>query len=285
VAAGGRAGGLALLALLGPLAAAGCRREPPAPPDLAAMVGLEEVGYAQFESYLEQQLGEPSRGLASDVLSRLFDQFLGEMLLARLAVDRGLAPAAAGRRAAIDRLLAADEPPGAEPGEAEIARYYQEHRDEFARPERVRLRQILVENRAAADAALSELRAGADFAAVAERFSAASGEPFGAPQGELARDELPPAFADTIFALAPGETSDVVEADYGFHIFQAVARQPAEVLSLDAARPEVLDRLRQDRADRRLEALAAEARNRYNVTVYERNLPFNYQGLYSADPS
>lgn len=289
-----RAGGgpaalaVATLATALTVAAAGCggRAEPPPSPDLVAVVGAEVVTFPQFEAYLEQQLGEPGRGLASDVLSRMFDQFLEETLLARLAVDRGAAPAAARRRSAIDRLLAAaaaaDSASGDEPGEAEIEAYYRDHRDDFARPERVRLRQILVDDRATAEAALREVRGGADFAAVSQRLAGAAGEASAGDQGELARDELPPAFAETIFRLAPGEVSDVIEADYGYHLFQVVERLPAEVLPLAAARGEIRSLLRQQRADQRLAALAAEARNRYDVQVYERNLPFNYQGIYSG---
>ena len=51
--------------------------------------------------------------------------------------------------------------------------------------------------------------------------------------------------------------SDVIAADYGFHIFKVVQRLPAQVLPLDAARGEIRDRLRQQSADRRLAELAA----------------------------
>ena len=35
---------------------------------------------------------------------------------------------------------------------------------------------------------------------------------------------------------------------------------------------------------KRLAELVAEARGRYNVRVFGRNLPFNYQGFYSDGP-
>jgi hypothetical protein len=263
---------------------AGCRaaQEAPPSPDLVATVGGQEVTYGQFERWVERHLGEPGRGLASDVLSRLFDQFIDEELLVRLAADLGVAPHGAGGRVAVDRLLAAatDE----EPSDEEIAAWYEAHRDELERPERVRLRQILVPDRAQAERALTELRGGAEFERVARELTAAGGGVVGGPAEVLAKDELPPAYADAIFRLAPGEISDLVEADYGFHVFQVVERLPAERVPLEAARGEIADRLHEESADRRLEALVEEARSRYNVAVFERNLPFNYQGLYSADP-
>jgi hypothetical protein len=75
----------------------------------------------------------------------------------------------------------------------------------------------------------------------------------------------------------------VVEAEYGFHLFQVVERLPAAEVPLADARVEIGRRLRRERADARLAELVAEARRRYNVAVLERNLPFNYQGRYSAE--
>jgi hypothetical protein len=217
--------------------------------------------------------------LGSDVLSQLFDQFLEERLLARLAVDLKRAPADADPRAALGALIAAEPQPA--PTEAEIARYYQAHRQDFARPERVRLRQILTADRKAAEEARRQIAAGAPFDEVSRRLSRGPRADGGGFQGELARGDLPPSFADLIFALKPGEVSPVVPADYGFHLFQVTEREPAEVVPLAAARGEILGKLRRQRADQLLRSLVQEARSHYNVRVYERNLPFAYQGSYS----
>ena len=142
---------------------------------------------------------------------------------------------------------------------------------------RVRQRQ-----RAAAERALREIASGADFAQVARQLSGAAGAASGGFQGELSRDDLPPAVAEGIFSLEPGEVSRLVPAEYGFHIFQVVSRSPAEVVPLEQARGEIVERLRQERADRALAELVGEARRRYNVEVYGRNLPFEYRGSYKG---
>jgi peptidyl-prolyl cis-trans isomerase C len=144
----------------------------------------------------------------------------------------------------------------------------------------VRLRQILTEDRATAERALKEIAAGADFQEVARRLSRDPAATAGGYQGELTREDLPPSFAEVIFGLKPGEVSRLVPAEYGFHIFQVTDREPAQVIPLEAARPEILGKLRQQRADRLLQSLVQEARTRYNVAVYERNLPFDYEGSY-----
>jgi hypothetical protein len=271
---------LALLALLAAAAAAGtaCRREQPPAPDVVARIGGKDVHYARFEGYLKRSMGDPDTVLASDVLSELFDQFLDEQLLAHLAVERGLVPSIDQPRQAAAALLGADTE--AEPGEAEVTAYYAVHRQELARPERVRLRQILLEDRKAADRAARDIAAGIAFEEVARRVS--QGESAGGFQGVLARADLPPAFADAIFSLKPGQVSRVMPADYGFHLFQVVERLPAEVAPLEEVKDGIRDRLRQERADRRLASLVKECRSHYTVVVYGRNLPFNYEGVYGG---
>jgi len=249
--------------------------------DIAAVVGGTEIPYQQFELYLSHTLGDAETGASSTVLSALLDQYLEENLMLRLAIDRHLVPPASAPRQAIDALLrqAAGPPPGA----AEIAEYYRRHRQEFARPERVRLRQILTEDRQTAERAERAIRGGEDFSAVARRLSRDAAAAGGGYQGELARSDLPPAFVDVIFGLRPGEISRVVPAGYGFHIFQVVERLHAAVVPLDAAGAEIADRLRRERADRARASLVRQARDRYNARVYERNLPFEYEGSYGEN--
>jgi hypothetical protein len=289
--------------------AAACRRRPPPPaPDVAALLGDEEIRYGEFQAYLSRSVGDADTTLGSDVLSELFDQFLDERLLLRLAADRGLTtagPAPHEARLAIDALLrqaerpavgggAASSAPGVPPqpalpvlpaaSAAEIAAYYQKHPAEFARPERVRLRQILTEDRRTAERAEWAIRQGEDFAAVARRISHDASAAGGGYQGELARADLPPALVDVIFALHAGEVSHIVPAEYGFHLFQVVERLPAQVVPLAEASGEISLRLQRERADRALTALVRQARGRYNVKVYERNLPFEYEGSYGENP-
>jgi hypothetical protein len=270
---------LALSGIL--LLAAACQRSAPPSPDAVARLGDGEVRYAEFQRYVVRSAGDVAGGLGSDVLSELFDQFLDERLLARLAADRGLVPAGGedDPRRSVDALLVSV--PRREPDDAEIALYYRRNEAEFARPERVKLRQILTGDRRAAERARREIVAGKPFEAVARQLSGGPRADSGGYQGELARADLPPSFADLIFALKPGEVSAIVPAEYGFHLFQVADHQPAEVVPLAAARGEVVARLRQQRADETLRSLVREARGRYNVKVYERNLPFGYAGSYN----
>ncbi|HEV7671682.1 MAG TPA: peptidylprolyl isomerase [Thermoanaerobaculia bacterium] len=282
-----------LAACLGLADLGACKRTPPPAPDAVARIDREELRYPQFRIYVSEVVGQSAGLLASDVLSALFDQFLDERLLEHMATERKLAPPepdpaapsgeSAGRRGrrGIDALLAAEV---AEPTEPEIDVYYRDHGAEFARPERVRLRQVLVERRSEAERALGYLAAGADFAEIARKYSRDPSAERGGDQGELAASDLPAAFAEVIFRLQPGQVSPVVPADYGFHIFQVTEHFPAETIPLERARAEIRRRLRRERADLVVGKLVSEARHRYNVDIYARNLPFEYRGVY-RDPN
>lgn len=256
-----------------------CPGEPIPPPDAVARLGGEEIHYSRFERYLEENIGESGTALPSEVLSAMFDQLVDELLLARLAAERDLVTAGGPGRRAAAALLAADAEAW-RPSSEEVAAYYAQHQADFSRPERVRLEQILVQDRATAEGALAEIRSGADFGEVAERLSRESGAVSGIDQGEMARSELPTDFADTIFDLAPGEVSDVVTADYGFHLFRVTERFPARELTLEEAAPEIRETLGRQAREHHLDELLRAARSRYRPEVFPGNLPFNYLGRY-----
>ena len=248
-----------------------------AAPDIVAQIDDQQVHYSEFEMYLEENSVESGLALASDVLSELFDQFLDEELLRRVAVERDLIGETDSRRTAV-RAVVGQLEAGTIPADL-ITAYYRDHGREFELEERVRLRQVLVEDRATADEVHRRMVAGVSFEEVLGDAESSSTAVWG-DEGELSPGDLPPALADTIFALQPGEVSDVVAADYGFHIFQVVERLPPEHMELAEAEEWIRRMLRRELVDDGLAELVAEARKRYNVQVFRRNIPFNYAGAY-----
>jgi parvulin-like peptidyl-prolyl isomerase len=99
--------------------------------------------------------------------------------------------------------------------------------------EQVHARAILVPAEDTAQLVLGQVQAGADFATLAVQYSrdlssrAAGGDLGWFPRGLLAVPEVETA----AFALQPGETSDVIASELGYHIVQVIERDPARALS------------------------------------------------------
>ena len=110
----------------------------------------------------------------------------------------------------------------------------------------VHARHILLATREEAERILSQLEAGGDFATLAREYSNdvstrdVGGDLGFFPPGVLTSDAVETA----AFALQPGQISDVVESELGFHVVQVVERTPDQDIS-----PENL-RLLRDKAVR-----------------------------------
>ncbi len=250
------------------------------PESVVARVGDRDLRYQDFRGYVEESLGGDASHFGSAVLSRLFERFVEDQLLFQLARDRGLVNGEATVDDAAMRLLEASPPVVSS---SDIERYYDEHRSDFARPPRVRLRQILVQDRAAAELALAELEAGVDFGEVAGLRSLGPSAAAGGLQGELSREDLPSALADVVFELGEGEWSELLEADYGFRIFEVERLLPEETLTLAEAAPSIRTLLEEAHSEELVRAAVAEARREYNLRVAVERLPFEYHGAL-ADP-
>ena len=76
-----------------------------------------------------------------------------------------------------------------------------------------------------------ELRNGAAFAEVADRYSDCPGS--GGDIGWFPRGEMVPEFDEVVFALAPGENSEVFRTRFGFHIVRVLERKASGNSGLD----------------------------------------------------
>lgn len=129
------------------------------------------------------------------------------------------------------------------PTDADMRAFWEANRGQQPkRPAAVSFRQLVVVPRAdsaararawqTAESLVVELRRGADFAAAARRFSDdSSSREVGGELGWFRRGVMVKGFENAAFRLRPGEISDVVETEFGFHIIKVDRAQPAEVLA------------------------------------------------------
>jgi peptidyl-prolyl cis-trans isomerase C len=137
----------------------------------------------------------------------------------------------------IEKLLATALPTAADPSEAEIAAFREEHREKLAMPERVHARHILLKLEANATAAQKEavrgqaealrqkLIEGADFAALAQAVSACPSAARGGDLGVFPRGKMAKPFEEAAFSQAEGEIGPVVETQFGYHLIRVEKHQ------------------------------------------------------------
>ena len=149
----------------------------------------------------------------------------------------------------------------------DVERYYNEHLGTYTTPEQIRASHILLKTegkndadvRARADGILKEVKAGGDFAALAKKYSEDdSNAQQGGDLDYFSRGRMVPEFDAAAFALAPGEVSDVVKTQFGYHIIKVTDRKPAITRDLkDAALyKEIETQLQRDQADVQVSELA-----------------------------
>ncbi len=90
--------------------------------------------------------------------------------------------------------------------------------------EEIRARHVLVATEADAQAALKRLKNGEDFAKVAKDVSKDPGGE-GGELGWFTKERMVPAFADAAFKLQPGQYSDPIKTQFGWHIIQVEGRR------------------------------------------------------------
>jgi peptidyl-prolyl cis-trans isomerase C len=97
--------------------------------------------------------------------------------------------------------------------------------------EEVRARHILVEKEDEANAIAEQLKGGADFATLAKEKSKDPGATEGGDLGYFTKDQMVPEFADVAFKMYPGQLSNPVKSQFGWHIIKVEdkrTKQPPE---------------------------------------------------------
>lgn len=157
----------------------------------------------------------------------------------------------------------------ARPTEAELRASYDASRETYRTKDMARVQHILIKPagttpqddtaaKAKADSLLSQIRGGADFAALAK---ANSGDPGSAVNGGdlgfFERGQMVPEFEKAAFALQPGQVSEVVKSQFGYHIIKLTQTRPPGFRPFEEVRAELESKGSEERAKAEAQRLAA----------------------------
>ena len=161
----------------------------------------------------------------------------------------------------------------------DVQRYYNDNIQQYQAPEQIRASHILLKTdgkdeaavRKRAEALLAQVKGGADFAALAKKESEDEGsKAAGGDLGLFGRGRMVPEFETAAFAMQPGQTSDLVRSQFGFHIIRVIEKKAGETRALDEVRAQIQEQLAQQQADlqvsQRAEQLQARIKDPGDLT-------------------
>ena len=143
----------------------------------------------------------------------------------------------------------------------DVQRYYNDNINQFQTPEQVHAAHILLKTdgkdeaavRKRAEALLAQVKSGANFTELAKKESEDEGsKASGGDLGLFGRGRMVPEFETAAFAMQPGQTSDLVKSQFGFHIIRLIEKKAGATRPLDEVRPQIQEQLGQQIADQQV---------------------------------
>jgi len=180
----------------------------------------------------------------------------------------------------IQQLLEAEIFPQVTVSDEEIREFYNANQNQFRQPEMVQASHILIllspdadgKTRTAALAKIGEVQArlqkGEDFADLAREYSEGPSNAQGGDLGFFGRGQMVPPFEEAAFSLDIGQTSDVVETEYGLHLIKVYDKTAEETLALDTVEGDIEDYLLQMGTNKAVENYTASLRSEAEITVF-----------------
>jgi len=165
--------------------------------------------------------------------------------------------------------------------EADRKKFYDENRARFRQEDSVHASHILIRTPEQADAAakakarsqagdlLAQLNKGADFADLAKKHSQDPGSaPNGGDLGFFSKGQMVPAFEQAAFGLKPGQTSDIVETPFGYHIIRVSEAKAGRDLNYDEVKAQIDDYLKQQLRDQKSQEFVDQLKAKSKVEIF-----------------
>ncbi|HYT67041.1 MAG TPA: peptidylprolyl isomerase [Vicinamibacterales bacterium] len=180
----------------------------------------------------------------------------------------------------------------------QIERAYNDNIQQYSTPEQVRASHILLKTEGKDDAAvkkqaeelLAKIKAGADFAELAKKNSQDEGSAVkGGDLDFFGKGQMVPEFDKVAFSLQPGQLSDLVKTQYGYHIIKVTDKRAASQKTLAEVRAQIEDQLKYEQAQTAAQKLADQVASElkkpgdFESVARARGLQSGESGLFQQD--
>ncbi|HDZ62830.1 MAG TPA: peptidylprolyl isomerase [Nitrospirae bacterium] len=132
--------------------------------------------------------------------------------------------------------------------EEELKDFYDKHPDEFNQGLQVKAKHILVDTEKEAKEIQEKLQKGGDFAELAKAHSKDKGSAVnGGDLGFFTKGRMVPKFEHVAFNLKPGELSDPVKTQFGYHLIQVTEKKEGTLRAFEEVKASIERRLKMER--------------------------------------
>lgn len=148
----------------------------------------------------------------------------------------------------------------------EVQAYFAANQEAYAVEEQIKVSHILVGSKEEAQKITALLTEGEEFADLAKELSTdTASKDQGGDLGMVGRGEMVEEFEQAAFALQPGQISDPVESEYGFHIIKVHEKTAARPGTLEENQAEIRETLLQQKMESEYPAWLDEQYEKYPV--------------------
>ena len=150
----------------------------------------------------------------------------------------------------------------------EAKTYYEKNRSNYAVAESRDVRHILVKTKAEADKIYSELRNGADFAALAKQSSLDPGSKDQGGKLTVTRGQTVEAFDKAAFSLKTDQISQPVKTEFGYHVIQPLTDvKPGSVTPFAQVKSQIKTQLESESKNTAVNKWVADVQKEYKDKV------------------
>ena len=224
------------------------------------------------ETEVEARIGTLRRGFPTE------DAFNQALKQQNVTVDQLRADARS--ELSVTKMLEAEIEPKSAAKPEQVQEFYEKNPEHFKVAEQARASHILITVAENADAAtrqaaktkaesiLKDVKAGKDFAALARQHSQDPGSAQnGGDLSTFGRGQMVPQFDEVVFSMNPGQTSELVETQFGYHIIKVTERIPARTKPLDEVRTDIENYLQNQNRQQLMQAFVGALKTKARIEI------------------
>ena len=152
--------------------------------------------------------------------------------------------------------------------EEELLEYFNKNKDSFFEPEKIHALHIIVNTEEEANNILNKLKEGIiDFSELAKQKSIDASAQNGGDLGFFTRGQMVKEFEDAAFSLKPGEISNVVKTEFGYHIIKLIEKKEAYNPTFEEAKENINNILKNQKEIEATQNLISNLTDNANIII------------------